>query len=107
MAEEDIQFPVPARLLDPAQCPEPYVKSYAQYKEMHRQSIENPDEFFGKVNIITLHATFGILFFWSPSFDHVLRGIFSDKETSNLCGQVQDADESTKDESSFSHPWLF
>ncbi|KAG0373717.1 acetyl-CoA synthetase [Mortierella sp. AD032] len=48
-AEEDIKFPVPARLLDPAQCPEPYVKSYEQYKEMHRQSIENPDEFFGKM----------------------------------------------------------
>ena len=63
MAEEDIQFPVPARLLDPAQCPEPYVKSYAQYKEMHRQSIENPNEFFGKVNIITfLYTTSSILF---------------------------------------------
>lgn len=48
---EDTLFPVPARLLDSAQCPEPYVKSFKQYKELHRQSIENSDEFFGKVNL--------------------------------------------------------
>ncbi|KAF9332818.1 acetyl-CoA synthetase [Linnemannia elongata] len=66
MAEEDIQFPVPARLLDPAQCPEPYVKSYAQYKEMHRQSIENPDEFFGKMATELLS--------WSKPFHTVQHG---------------------------------
>ncbi|KAG0057334.1 acetyl-CoA synthetase [Gryganskiella cystojenkinii] len=49
MSEEEILYPVPERLLDPSQCPEPYVKSVEQYKEMHRQSIENPNEFFGKL----------------------------------------------------------
>jgi len=47
-AEEQL-FPVPGRLLDAAQCPKPWVSSLEQYKDMHRQSIENPDEFFGKV----------------------------------------------------------
>ncbi|KAF9547132.1 acetyl-CoA synthetase [Mortierella hygrophila] len=66
MSEEDIQYPVPPRLLDPAQCPEPYVKSYAQYKEMHRQSIENPDEFFGKMATELLS--------WSKPFHTVQHG---------------------------------
>ncbi|GJJ77172.1 acetyl-CoA synthetase [Entomortierella parvispora] len=46
-AEEQL-YPVPAHLLDASQCPKPWVSSLEQYKEMHRQSIENPDEFFGK-----------------------------------------------------------
>ncbi|KAG0284105.1 acetyl-CoA synthetase [Linnemannia gamsii] len=66
MADEDIKFPVPARLLDPAQCPEPYVKSYEQYKEMHRQSIQNPDEFFGKMATELLS--------WSKPFHTVQHG---------------------------------
>ncbi|KAG0370268.1 acetyl-coenzyme A synthetase [Gamsiella multidivaricata] len=52
MAEDqidDVLFPVPARLLDPAQCPEPYISSMKQYREMYRQSIEEPDQFFGKL----------------------------------------------------------
>lgn len=53
---EDTLFPVPARLLDSAQCPTPYVSSFEQYKELHRQSIENSDEFFGKVNNNMLQA---------------------------------------------------
>ncbi|KAF9170225.1 acetyl-CoA synthetase, partial [Mortierella sp. AD010] len=49
-AEDDNTLhPVPARLLNAAECPEPFVKSYEQYKEMHRQSLENPTEFFGKM----------------------------------------------------------
>lgn len=46
---EDTLYPVPARLLDKAQCPEPYITSVEQYQKMHRQSIDHPDEFFGKV----------------------------------------------------------
>ncbi|KAF9288393.1 acetyl-CoA synthetase [Mortierella alpina] len=66
MSAEDTLFPVPARLLDPAQCPEPYVKSYEQYKELHRQSIENPDEFFGKMATELLS--------WSKPFHTVQHG---------------------------------
>ncbi|KAF9964705.1 acetyl-CoA synthetase, partial [Mortierella alpina] len=66
MSAEDTIFPVPARLLDPAQCPEPYVKSYEQYKELHRQSIENPDEFFGKMATELLS--------WSKPFHTVQHG---------------------------------
>lgn len=46
---EDTLYPVPARLLDKAQCPEPYITSVEQYQKMHRQSIDQPEEFFGKV----------------------------------------------------------
>ncbi|KAG0004940.1 acetyl-CoA synthetase [Modicella reniformis] len=52
MAEDQADhtiYPVPGRLLDPAQCPEPYISSMEQYKEMYRQSLEQPDEFFGKL----------------------------------------------------------
>jgi acetyl-CoA synthetase len=43
--------PVPARLLDPAQCPTPHVTSLEQYREMWKQSVEKPDEFFGNVSL--------------------------------------------------------
>ncbi|KAG9319814.1 hypothetical protein KVV02_003599 [Mortierella alpina] len=66
MSAEDTLYPVPARLLDPAQCPEPYVKSYEEYKELHRQSIENPDEFFGKMATELLS--------WSKPFHTVQHG---------------------------------
>lgn len=56
-ADEDKLYPVPARLLDPAQCPEPYIKSVEQYREMYRQSIENPNEFFGKVRTTSMSCS--------------------------------------------------
>ncbi|KAG0259788.1 acetyl-CoA synthetase [Mortierella polycephala] len=68
MSDDNTLFPVPARLLDPAQCPEPYVKSYEQYKEMHRESIENPDQFFGKLATELLS--------WSKPFHTVRHGDF-------------------------------
>jgi hypothetical protein len=46
---EDTLYPVPARLLDKTQCPEPYITSVEQYQKMLRQSIDLPEEFFGKV----------------------------------------------------------
>ncbi|KFH69861.1 acetyl-coenzyme A synthetase [Podila verticillata NRRL 6337] len=63
---EDTLFPVPARLLDSAQCPTPYVSSFEQYKELHRQSIENSDEFFGKMATELLS--------WSKPFHTVQHG---------------------------------
>lgn len=53
---EEQLFPVPERLLDATQCPKPWVSSLEQYKDMHRQSIENPDEFFGKVKTQTIRG---------------------------------------------------
>ncbi|KAF9896156.1 acetyl-CoA synthetase, partial [Lobosporangium transversale] len=61
-------YPVPQRLLDPAQCPEPYISSLQQYKELYQQSIEQPDEFFGKL------AT--DLLTWSKPFNRVRHGGF-------------------------------
>ncbi|KAF9208187.1 acetyl-CoA synthetase [Haplosporangium sp. Z 27] len=69
MADEqvnDIIYPVPERLLDPSQCPEPYISSFEQYQEMHRQSIEQPDEFFGKLATDLLS--------WSKPFHRVRHG---------------------------------
>ncbi|KAF9375204.1 acetyl-CoA synthetase [Podila verticillata] len=49
---DDPIYPVPARLLDPSQCPEPYISSLEQYQKLHRQSIDDPSTFFGKIAII-------------------------------------------------------
>ncbi|KAF9578852.1 acetyl-CoA synthetase, partial [Lunasporangiospora selenospora] len=66
MSDDNTLFPVPARLHDPAQCPEPYIKSVEQYKEMHRQSIEDPEGFFGKMATELLS--------WSKVFHTVRHG---------------------------------
>ncbi|KAG0057578.1 acetyl-CoA synthetase [Gryganskiella cystojenkinii] len=46
---EEQLYPVPARLLDGKECPTPYISSREQYEQMYRQSIEQPDQFFGKM----------------------------------------------------------
>ncbi|KAF9930845.1 acetyl-CoA synthetase, partial [Modicella reniformis] len=71
--EEHTLYPVPARLLDTTQCPEPYIKSVEQYKEMHRQSIEHPDEFFGELA--------NELLSWSRPFSTVKHGGFEHGDT--------------------------
>ncbi|KAF9547501.1 acetyl-CoA synthetase [Mortierella hygrophila] len=63
---EDTFFPVPARLLDKAQCPEPYITSVEQYQKMYRQSIDHPEEFFGKLATELLS--------WSKPFHTVRHG---------------------------------
>ncbi|KAF9136875.1 acetyl-CoA synthetase [Mortierella sp. GBA39] len=63
---EDTIFPVPARLLDKAQCPEPYITSVEQYQKMYRQSIDHPEEFFGKLATELLS--------WSKPFHTVRHG---------------------------------
>ncbi|KAF9123088.1 acetyl-CoA synthetase [Mortierella sp. 14UC] len=63
---EDALYPVPARLLDATQCPEPYISSVEQYRKMHRQSIDHPEEFFGKLATELLS--------WSKPFHTVRHG---------------------------------
>lgn len=46
---EIITHPVPSRLLDASQCPTPHVNSMEQYREMWKESVEQPDKFFGNV----------------------------------------------------------
>lgn len=46
--------PVPSRLLDPAQCPTPYVNSFDQYKTMWKESVEQPEKFFGNVSLLVM-----------------------------------------------------
>jgi acetyl-CoA synthetase len=43
-------YPVPSRLLDPKQCPTPHVNSMEQYRAMWKESVEQPDKFFGNVS---------------------------------------------------------
>lgn len=52
-APEIITHPVPSRLLDPKQCPTPHVNSMEQYRAMWKESVEQPDQFFG--NVTTLY----------------------------------------------------
>ncbi|KAG0742710.1 hypothetical protein G6F57_009307 [Rhizopus arrhizus] len=49
MSEEVAVHPVPSRLLDPNQCPTPYVSSMEQYRSMWKQSVEDPNTFFGNL----------------------------------------------------------
>ncbi|KAG0040589.1 acetyl-CoA synthetase [Podila clonocystis] len=63
---EDPIYPVPARLLDPAQCPEPYISSLEQYQQLYRQSINDPSTFFGKLATELLS--------WSKPFHTVKHG---------------------------------
>ncbi|KAI8143342.1 acetyl-coenzyme A synthetase [Fennellomyces sp. T-0311] len=60
--------PVPARLLDPKQCPKPHVSSLEQYKAMWTESVEQPEKFFGNLARELLS--------WSKPFQTVKHGGF-------------------------------
>ncbi|KAI8891217.1 acetyl-coenzyme A synthetase [Backusella circina FSU 941] len=63
-----ITHPVPERLLDATQCPVPHVNSMEQYKAMWKESVEQPDKFFGNLarELLT----------WSKPFETVRHGSF-------------------------------
>lgn len=42
-------YQVPPRLLSGKGLPKPHVSSFAQYKEMWEESVNQPDKFFGNV----------------------------------------------------------
>lgn len=42
---------VPARLLSGKGVPKPHISSFEQYKTMWEESVNQPDKFFGNVNI--------------------------------------------------------
>lgn len=48
---EIITHPVPSRLLDSKQCPTPHVNSMEQYRSMWKESVEEPEKFFGNVSL--------------------------------------------------------
>lgn len=97
-AEEDtsITYPVPPRLLNTAECPEPYVKSFEQYKELHRQSIENPDEFYGKLATELLS--------WSKPFHTVQHGGFHHGDTAWFLDGQLNASYNCVDRHAFANP---
>lgn len=51
--EQIITHSVPARLLDGSKYPTPHIASLDKYKTMWKESVENPDKFFGDVRIIS------------------------------------------------------
>ncbi|KAF9429636.1 acetyl-CoA synthetase [Podila epigama] len=95
-APEDTIFPVPARLLDTAQCPEPYVKSFEEYKELHRQSIENSEEFFGKLATELLS--------WSKPFHTVKHGGLEHGDTAWFLDGQLNASYNCVDRHAFANP---
>ncbi|CEP17653.1 hypothetical protein [Parasitella parasitica] len=60
--------PVPERLLDASKNPVPYVDSMEKYKAMWTESVEKPDQFFGKLA--------NELLTWSKPFNTVRHGSF-------------------------------
>ncbi|KAF7731538.1 acetyl-CoA synthetase [Apophysomyces ossiformis] len=61
---------VPARLLDAKQCPTPHINSLDKYKAMWKESVEQPDKFFGNLarELLT----------WSKPFTTVRHGSFEE-----------------------------
>jgi hypothetical protein len=53
---------VPSRLLDTSKCPKPHIDAFENYKKIHEESINDPQGFWGKVNIFILFLYFIISF---------------------------------------------
>ena len=66
----DPVYQVPARLLDPSQCPPPHVSSLAQYRSMWEDSILDPNAFWGRMA--------NELIDWYRPFSTVLTGGFEE-----------------------------
>ncbi|KAG1467948.1 hypothetical protein G6F56_004120 [Rhizopus delemar] len=66
--EQIITHSVPARLLDGSKYPTPHIASLDKYKTMWKESVENPDKFFGDHARETLS--------WSKPFKTVRHGKF-------------------------------
>lgn len=60
-------YQVPPRLLNGKGLPKPHVSSFAQYKEMWEESVNQPDKFFGNVCsfllLLSLHRSKTYLFY--------------------------------------------
>ncbi|KAL0078646.1 acyl-activating enzyme [Phycomyces blakesleeanus] len=66
--EDIVTHPVPKRLLNSAECPTPHVNSLEQYKSMWKESVEQPEKFFGNLGRELLS--------WSKPFETVQYGSF-------------------------------
>ena len=51
-----VTHPVPPRLLDSGKCPTPYIDSLEKYRAMWKESVEQPDLFFGKVSSLIQYS---------------------------------------------------
>ncbi|KAI9494386.1 acyl-activating enzyme [Zychaea mexicana] len=67
-AEQIPSHPVPQRLHDESQCPKPHVSSLEQYKAMWKESVDEPEKFFGNLARELLS--------WSKPFQTVKHGSF-------------------------------
>ncbi|KAI8372992.1 acyl-activating enzyme [Radiomyces spectabilis] len=66
--EHIVTHPVPERLLNASECPTPYVTSVEQYQKMWKESVEQPDVFFGNLARELLS--------WDKPFETVQHGSF-------------------------------
>lgn len=56
--EEVITHPVPSRLLDSSKYPVPHINSLDKYKSMWKESVEDPEKFFGNVSHLDKKSSF-------------------------------------------------
>ncbi|KAI8975141.1 acetyl-coenzyme A synthetase [Mycotypha africana] len=65
---EVVVHPVPSRLLDSQQCPTPHITSMDEYRRMWKESVEEPEKFFGNLARDILS--------WDKPFETVKHGSF-------------------------------
>ncbi|EIE81820.1 acetyl-coenzyme A synthetase [Rhizopus delemar RA 99-880] len=70
--EEVITHPVPSRLLDSSKYPVPHINSLDKYKSMWKESVEDPEKFFGNFAREMLS--------WSKPFQTVRHGSFDQSD---------------------------
>lgn len=111
---EIITHPVPSRLLDSKQCPTPHVNSMEQYRSMWKESVEEPDKFFGNVCSWSQVFLFCIHFFllqlarelltWDKPFETVSHGSFENGDVSWFVGGELNACYNAVDRHAYANP---
>ncbi|KAG2195517.1 acetyl-coenzyme A synthetase [Mucor mucedo] len=93
---EIITHPVPSRLLDSKQCPTPHVNSMEQYRSMWKESVEQPDIFFGNLarELLT----------WDKPFETVSHGSFENGDISWFVNGELNACYNAVDRHAFANP---
>ncbi|KAI9366238.1 acetyl-coenzyme A synthetase [Pilaira anomala] len=93
---EIITHPVPSRLLDPKQCPTPHVNSMEQYRTMWKESVDEPNKFFGNLARELLS--------WDKPFETVSHGSFENGDVSWFVGGELNACYNAVDRHAYANP---
>ncbi|KAI9320751.1 acetyl-coenzyme A synthetase [Dichotomocladium elegans] len=94
--EEIPTHPIPKRLLDASKCPMPFVSSRAQYQAMWKESIDQPEKFFGNMakELLT----------WTRPFETVQHGSFETGDVSWFLGGELNASYNCVDRHALKNP---